>query len=555
MKLGGSCWWHTRYHWLFGCKPRPVSCDECFAAFDAATLHADSPLYTGLAKRFRNGRAAFNGQARTLPLGHPHWAHPHTYVLRIPALIALNLSSGDTFFEGHSDADISKGLSTMASNPHGHIGLLLTRYPQRMYKYILRLEAELPPEALVRWRRHLMLGFSAATQEEFNEHWAWVGPLAERGWSVFVSLAPLVEAITLPDNFLRFAEWVIVSGEITKKERCRPMDPEWARALLDQCRSAGIPFFMKAMAFNAPMPPDLALERKFPVVVKGASGLFEVRTHGAKLYVPSRGRSSATFVHGPTSTLTWIKATALARRTVYCVRSDEVAAYERALAGTGVQVMDCGLHENIGAARAIIAETARAAGEPKFLMVDDDLQLLIRKSPDAYPLRYAEPAEAEALIAQMEDLLDTYAQVGVSCREGNNWAGSGAALLLRECTRAMRMFAFRTEDFLSIDAGRLATLEDFDTTLQLLRSGRKNVVIYYYAQGQAGTQSAGGCSIYRNVANHDAVCRELQQLHSDFVTLRQKVSKTAQNGFGVRTEVTIQWQRAYASSAVMPLAR
>jgi protein gp37 len=266
-----------------------------------------------------------------------------------------------------------------------------------------------------------------------------------------------------------------------------------------------------------------------------------------KLYVPSLAR--AAFIHGPNSTLTWIKGTALAHRTFYVVRSAEVAAYKQALAGTGARVLDDNGAKNIGATRAFIAETAQAAGEPKFMMADDDLQLLVRRSPDTQNLRRAEPADTEFLIAEMERLLDTYAQVAVSCREGNNWAGSGPCPLLRENTRAMRLYAFRTEEFLSVDAGRLGTLEDFDVTLQLLRAGKKNAVIYYYAQGQASTQSAGGCSRYRTVDNHDAACRQLQQLHPEFVTLRKKVSKTAQNGFGVRTEVTIQWQRAYASSA------
>jgi hypothetical protein len=247
------------------------------------------------------------------------------------------------------------------------------------------------------------------------------------------------------------------------------MDPAWARSLLAQCRAAGIPFFMKRMSRDDHIPPDLLI-REFPrwplAEIKPRSLTVGSGTHGATLYVPSRGR--AAFLHGPNSTLTWIKATALAQRTVYCVRSDEVAAYERALAGTGVRLLDCGLPENIGEKRAIIAETARAAGEPKFLMVDDDLRLLIRKSPDAYPLRYATPTEAELCVAEVERLLDVYALVGVSGREGNNRAGNGPFPLLRENTRAMRMLGYRTEDYLSVDANRLPGVEDFDTTLQLL---------------------------------------------------------------------------------------
>jgi protein gp37 len=41
------------------------------------------------------------------------------------------------------------------------------------------------------------------------------------------------------------------------------MHPNWARAVRDQCRKAGIPFFMKQMAKGAPIPPDLQI-REFP---------------------------------------------------------------------------------------------------------------------------------------------------------------------------------------------------------------------------------------------------------------------------------------------------
>ncbi len=40
-------------------------------------------------------------------------------------------------------------------------------------------------------------------------------------------------------------DWVIVGGESGPK--ARPMHPDWARSLRDQCQAAGVPFFMKQM--------------------------------------------------------------------------------------------------------------------------------------------------------------------------------------------------------------------------------------------------------------------------------------------------------------------
>lgn len=51
--------------------------------------------------------------------------------------------------------------------------------------------------------------------------------------------------------------WVIVGGE--SGPNARPMHPEWARSLRDQCVSAGVPFFFKQwgewVELNAGPPP------------------------------------------------------------------------------------------------------------------------------------------------------------------------------------------------------------------------------------------------------------------------------------------------------------
>lgn len=43
----------------------------------------------------------------------------------------------------------------------------------------------------------------------------------------------------------------------------RPMHPDWARSLRDQCKAAGVAFFMKQMTAKAPIPADLMV-RQFP---------------------------------------------------------------------------------------------------------------------------------------------------------------------------------------------------------------------------------------------------------------------------------------------------
>jgi protein gp37 len=86
--------------------------------------------------------------------------------------------------------------------------------------------------------------------------------LAEQGWLVFTSIAPMLELVTLPPDFLRLGRWVICGGE--QHPGHRDMDPDWARALRDQCKDAGVPFFVKQMTTGW-LPPDL-LFREFPQV-------------------------------------------------------------------------------------------------------------------------------------------------------------------------------------------------------------------------------------------------------------------------------------------------
>jgi protein gp37 len=48
----------------------------------------------------------------------------------------------------------------------------------------------------------------------------------------------------------RLLDWVIVGGESGKN--ARPMHPDWARSLRDQCAAAGVPFFFKQWGEWAP---------------------------------------------------------------------------------------------------------------------------------------------------------------------------------------------------------------------------------------------------------------------------------------------------------------
>lgn len=56
-------------------------------------------------------------------------------------------------------------------------------------------------------------------------------------------------------------DWAIVGGESGSNKR--PFNPDWARSIRDQCKEAGVPFFMKQIDKVQPVPDDLMI-REFP---------------------------------------------------------------------------------------------------------------------------------------------------------------------------------------------------------------------------------------------------------------------------------------------------
>lgn len=168
---------------------------------------------------------------------------------------------GDLFVTGRLKEDIERVCRTIVRSEH--IGLLCTKYTKEMVAYLSTIH----PRSLRRWQEKLWLIFSAEDQECFDERSAGMRALAEAGWFVGVSISPMLGPVILPPDALQLLRWVVVNGECEQitPELCRPMEADWARAILDQCRTAGIPFFMRAMHSGAYVPLDLQI-REFPKV-------------------------------------------------------------------------------------------------------------------------------------------------------------------------------------------------------------------------------------------------------------------------------------------------
>jgi protein gp37 len=137
--------------------------------------------------------------------------------------------------------------------------LLLTKRPENIEQ--LRTDADFgadPDWWGDRPPANVWLGVSVEDQKRADERIRIL--LGIRARVHFLSIEPLVGPMWLPEDFLLpdFAEddprytarWVIVGGE--SGPHARPMHPDWARSLRDQCQDAGLPFFFKQWGEWAP---------------------------------------------------------------------------------------------------------------------------------------------------------------------------------------------------------------------------------------------------------------------------------------------------------------
>jgi len=142
-----------------------------------------------------------------------------------PRMIFVN-SMSDLFHEGLEDGFIEDVFDVMR-RAHWHTFQVLTKRSERLVKLAPRLP----------WPRNVWMGVSVE-----NQRWTTrVDDLRRVKAAVrFLSCEPLLGPLDLD---LRGIHWVIVGGE--SGARARPMKPEWARSIREQCAEASVPFFFK----------------------------------------------------------------------------------------------------------------------------------------------------------------------------------------------------------------------------------------------------------------------------------------------------------------------
>lgn len=263
-------WTDRTWNPVRGCSVVSPGCVNCYAMKFAHRFSGPGKPYEGLTKQTKagpqwTGKVSLVEDALTEPL---RW--------KTPARVFVN-SMSDLFHEAVPDAFIADVFATMARAPQ-HTFQILTKRPERMSAWMLNgsgwmtmavnFSASPIPMMAMPWPLpNVWLGVSVENQATAD---ARIPLLLQTPAAVrFVSYEPALGPIDLthlklanggrvhalggtvtftepPDgNCFRGLDWVIVGGE--SGPSARPCNIEWIRSAVQQCRTAGVPVFVKQL--------------------------------------------------------------------------------------------------------------------------------------------------------------------------------------------------------------------------------------------------------------------------------------------------------------------
>lgn len=259
-------WTDSTWNPITGCTRVSEGCRNCYAEVMAARFSGPGQWGEGLARIVRDpngkaidhrwtGKLRFNDRALDLPL---RW--------RKPRRIFVN-STSDLFHEYVPDEWIDRVFAVMALAPR-HTFQMLTKRPERAQAYLIN-----HPHNHIQIRRQIAGRAPHALRSQGDAGRmvplpnVWLGTsiedqatadariphlLATPAAVRFVSAEPLLGPVDLTrwsgiegdGGTMGFGlDLVIVGGE--SGPGARPMHPDWARSLRDQCQAAGVAFFFK----------------------------------------------------------------------------------------------------------------------------------------------------------------------------------------------------------------------------------------------------------------------------------------------------------------------
>jgi protein gp37 len=245
-------WTDVTWSPTIGCTRVSAGCDHCYAfrLHDKRHLAWKRGTWPQAPAQYHQpfSRVQLFPDRLTQPL---HW--------RTPRRVFVD-SMSDLFHDDVPDDYLDQVFAVMA-HANRHTYQILTKRPERMRSYVQGASERVRAKA--NWNPHIWswplgsvhLGVSVEDQDAADTRIPWLlqTPAAVR----FLSCEPLLGPVDLGLCCICTGSpgicsehqtpydigWVIVGGE--SGPRARPMHPDWARSLRDQCAATGVPFLFK----------------------------------------------------------------------------------------------------------------------------------------------------------------------------------------------------------------------------------------------------------------------------------------------------------------------
>lgn len=219
-------WTDNTFNAWVGCQKVSPACDHCYAE--------------GWAKRTGQGDLWQGERRRT---SASNWKQPIKWNRQAEDAkrrARVFCSSLADVFDNQVPKEWRDDLWTLIADTPYLDWLLLTKRPQNIAKMLPD-----PATGVKPWGDgwpNVWLGTTAEDESEYVRRW---NALARIPAGVrFISYEPVLGPIaSLRLGELPVPDWLICGGESGRG--ARPMHPDWARSIRDQCAAAGVPFFFK----------------------------------------------------------------------------------------------------------------------------------------------------------------------------------------------------------------------------------------------------------------------------------------------------------------------